>query len=50
MNRFRRGIGKLLKKNSKSIKEKYANQFRALESYTVDGTTTGELDPTKVNA
>lgn len=29
---------------------KYANQFRALESYTVDGTTTGELDPTKVNA
>lgn len=28
----------------------YANQFRALESYTVDGTTTGELDPTKVNA
>lgn len=29
---------------------KYANRFRALESYTVDGTTTGELDPTKVNA
>ena len=28
----------------------YADQFRALESYTVDGTTTGELDPTKVNA
>lgn len=28
----------------------YANRFRALESYTVDGTTTGELDPTKVNA
>ena len=28
----------------------YANQFRALEIYTVDGTTTGELDPTKVNA
>ena len=28
----------------------YANQFRALESYTVDGTATGELDPTKVNA
>lgn len=25
----------------------YAAQFRALESYTVDGTTTGELDPTK---
>ena len=24
----------------------YAAQFRALESYTVDGTTTGELDPT----
>ena len=27
---------------------KYANQFRALEDYTVDGTTTGELDPTKI--
>ena len=26
----------------------YANQFRALEDYTVDGTTTGELDPTKI--
>lgn len=25
----------------------YAAQFRALEDYTVDGTTTGELDPTK---
>lgn len=25
----------------------YANQFRALEDYTVDGTTTGELDTTK---
>lgn len=25
----------------------FAAQFRALESYTVDGTTTGELDPTK---
>lgn len=25
----------------------YANQFRALEDYTVDGTTTGALDPTK---
>lgn len=23
----------------------YASQFRALEDYTVDGTTTGELDP-----
>ena len=28
----------------------YADQFRALESYTIDGTTTGALDPTKVNA
>jgi hypothetical protein len=26
----------------------YANQFRALEDYTVDGTVTGELDPTKI--
>ena len=26
----------------------YANQFRALEDYTVDGTTTGELDPNKI--
>jgi hypothetical protein len=26
----------------------YANQFRALEDYTVDGTITGELDPTKI--
>lgn len=26
----------------------YANQFRALEYYTVDGTTTGELDETKI--
>lgn len=26
----------------------YANQFRALEDYTVDGTTTGELDETKI--
>lgn len=25
----------------------YADQIRALESYTVDGTTTGELDPNK---
>ena len=28
----------------------YAAQFRALEDYTVDGTTTGDLDPTKVAA
>lgn len=26
----------------------YAAQFRALEDYTVDGTTTGEFDPTKI--
>ena len=26
----------------------YANQFRALEDYTVDGTITGELDPNKI--
>ena len=26
----------------------YASQFRALEDYTVDGTITGELDPTKI--
>lgn len=26
----------------------FAAQFRALEDYTVDGTTTGELDPTKI--
>ena len=26
----------------------YAAQFRALEDYTVDGTTTGELDQTKI--
>lgn len=26
----------------------YADQFRALEDYTVDGTTTGELDSTKI--
>lgn len=26
----------------------YANQFRALESYTVDGTTTGALDTSKI--
>lgn len=28
----------------------YSAQFRALESYTVDGTVTGELDEAKVNA
>lgn len=26
----------------------YANQIRALEDYTIDGTTTGELDPSKI--
>jgi hypothetical protein len=26
----------------------YADQFRALEDYTVDGTITGELDETKI--
>lgn len=26
----------------------YGDQFRALEDYTVDGTTTGALDPTKI--
>ena len=26
----------------------YANQFRALEDYTVDGTISGELDPSKI--
>jgi hypothetical protein len=26
----------------------HASQFRALEDYTVDGTTTGELDETKI--
>lgn len=26
----------------------YASQFRALEDYTVDGTTTGALDPSKI--
>ena len=26
----------------------YANLFRALEDYTIDGTTTGELDPSKI--
>ena len=26
----------------------YASQFRALEDYTVDGTTTGALDPNKI--
>lgn len=29
---------------------KYADQIRALEDYTIDGTTTGELDESKVNA
>jgi surface protein len=28
----------------------YASQLRALEDYTIDGTTTGELDESKVNA
>lgn len=28
----------------------YASKFRALENYTVDGTTTGALDESKVNA
>ena len=27
---------------------KFASQFRALEDYTVDGTTTGALDPSKI--
>lgn len=31
-----------------SVWSTYANQFRALEDYTVDGTTTGELDETKI--
>jgi hypothetical protein len=26
----------------------FAARFRALEDYTVDGTTTGELDPSKI--
>lgn len=26
----------------------FASKFRALEDYTVDGTTTGELDPNKI--
>ena len=26
----------------------YADQFRVLEDYTVDGTTTGELDESKI--
>lgn len=26
----------------------YASQFRVLEDYTVDGTTTGDLDPSKI--
>ena len=35
---------------AKSGWKTYANQFRALENYTVDGTTTGALDDSKVNA
>lgn len=31
-----------------SVWSTYANQFRALEDYTVDGTTTGALDETKI--
>lgn len=34
--------------NWKTIYGKNANAFRALEDYTVDGTITGELDPSKV--
>lgn len=34
--------------NWKTIYGKNANAFRALEDYTVDGTITGELDPTKI--
>lgn len=34
--------------NWKTIHSKNANVFRALEDYTVDGTTTGELDKTKI--
>lgn len=33
---------------SDSYLKNFANQFRALEDYTVDGTITGELDPTKI--
>lgn len=28
--------------------QRYSSQFRSLEDYTVDGTTTGALDPTKI--
>ena len=31
-----------------SIWSTYASQIRALEDYTVDGTVTGELDPSKI--
>ena len=31
-----------------SIWSQYANRFRSLEDYTVDGTTTGALDPNKI--
>lgn len=31
-----------------SVWSTFANQFRALEDYTVDGTITGELDPDKI--
>lgn len=34
--------------NYKSVYSSYANQFRALENYTVDGTVTGALDPSKI--
>lgn len=34
--------------NWKTIHAKNANAFRALEDYTVDGTITGALDPTKI--
>ena len=34
--------------NWKTVYGKNANAFRALEDYTVDGTITGELDPTKI--
>lgn len=34
--------------NWSKVYAKNANAFRALEDYTVDGTITGELDPTKI--
>ena len=34
-------------RNGKAI-QVYANQFRALEDYTVDGTRTGALDESKI--